>query len=158
MTMKQFRDTKYEVSECGIIVNSTTGRVLKPHFNKSGYVQVNLGSKLKVYIHRVVAECYLTGFDLSLDINHIDGNKENNHYTNLECISHSENMKHARLNGLIKSIQGSKNHVSKLVEDDVINIRRLFKEGKSYNELSKLYNMSYSGIYSIIKNKIWKHI
>lgn len=156
--MKQFRDTRYKVGECGTIVNSITGRILKPHFNKSGYIQVNLGSKLKVYIHRVVAECYLEGFDLSLDVNHIDGNKENNHFTNLEWISHNKNMKHARQTGLIKSIQGSKNYKAKLTEDDVINIRRLFKEGKNYSELSKLYGISYSGIYGIIKNKIWKHI
>ncbi len=74
------------------------GRYLAKTDNGLGYLSVRLGSKDKVkhhYIHRLVAEHFLDStldFDSSYEVNHIDHNKSNNCVTNLELISHKENM------------------------------------------------------------------
>ena len=47
------------------------------------------------YIHRMVAEAYIDNLEHKPQINHKDGNKHNNDLSNLEWVTHSENMKHA---------------------------------------------------------------
>lgn len=92
-------DKKYEISNIGIVVNTKTGRTLKQHKESCGYYQVVLtnGKKRKwVMVHRMVAELFVPNPKKEKEVNHIDGNKENNVYTNLEWVSHKENMKHAK--------------------------------------------------------------
>lgn len=56
----------------------------------NGYLKCALG-----LVHRAVAEAFLEPpLHPSYTVNHKDGNKTNNHYTNLEWIPHSENVKH----------------------------------------------------------------
>jgi hypothetical protein len=73
------------------------GKFLKPSLKK-GYPFVCLckGSEIKQFsIHRLVAETYLPNFDSLPQVNHIDSNKENNHVSNLEWCSASQNKKHS---------------------------------------------------------------
>lgn len=91
---------KYEVSNRGNVRNKKTGRILQPHLNRAnGYCRVNIGGKHR-YIHRLVAETFYDGTGRKLDVNHIDGNKENNNLSNLEWVTRQENIKHALINGL----------------------------------------------------------
>ena len=58
------------------------------------------GKYKSICIHRLVGIYFVennNGFNV---LNHIDGNKHNNHYTNLEWVTRSENIKHAFNNGL----------------------------------------------------------
>lgn len=74
-----------------------------------GYEQVSLsvdGKSHKVYVHRLVAEAFLTGKHDT--VNHVDGNKLNNSVDNLEWVSYSENNLHAYAIGL-KSPSGGRN-------------------------------------------------
>lgn len=48
-----------------------------------------------LFVHRVVYQKFIGDLNPSLDINHIDGNRTNNHRANLEQISRSENLKHS---------------------------------------------------------------
>jgi hypothetical protein len=48
-----------------------------------------------IFVHRIVAETYCYKADESFEVNHIDGNIINNHYKNLEWVSHSDNIKHS---------------------------------------------------------------
>jgi uncharacterized HNH endonuclease L245 len=69
-----------------------------------GYKQCNLykdGKKKYVRVHRLVAELFVPNPNNLPQVNHIDGNKLNNHYTNLEWVNNSQNTKHAFDNGLI---------------------------------------------------------
>lgn len=66
--------------------------------SNSGYKQVRLHDN-KFYVHRLVAEYFVDGnHDLMVD--HIDGDKTNNHYTNLEWVTGKENARRAWKNGL----------------------------------------------------------
>lgn len=96
---------KYEVSDHGRVRNRKTGRVLSPDMYKhKGYEFVGLcgenDRKMK-FVHRLVAEAFIDNDDPDcIEVNHIDGNKRNNHVDNLEWVTRSENCKHAYRTGL----------------------------------------------------------
>jgi hypothetical protein len=78
-------------------------KVLLTRVSKDGYIRVKLyqNSKQKTfYLHRIVANHFLG--NSNLDVNHIDGDKENNQIDNLEFVTRSENLKHAYDIGLKK--------------------------------------------------------
>ena len=80
------------------------GKILKPCMQNSGYLIVDVyvdGQKTKKLVHRLIAEAFIDNYDESLDVNHIDCNKTNNMAINLECVTRSENLEHARKHGLI---------------------------------------------------------
>jgi len=163
--MKQFRDTKYFVGKSGEVFNSKRQVYLKPWKNSSGYLDINLGAGFRISIHRLVAEVYCEGFDLSLDVNHKDGDKLNNHYSNLEWVTRSENCQHSYDNGLSKrrlghtDSVGSKNAMAVLNDEIVKEIRSLFKTGNfTQTALAKKFNITPSNIGCIIKRKTWKHL
>lgn len=61
------------------------------------------GKKTNFYIHRLVAIKFIDNPFNKKTVNHIDGDKSNNHYSNLEWLTPKENTTHAIKNGLIKS-------------------------------------------------------
>ena len=67
--------------------------------NNRGYRSVSLNKKTKM-VHRLVAEAFCPNPMNKPYVNHIDGNKQNNHYSNLEWCTTAENNQHARLTGL----------------------------------------------------------
>ncbi len=86
------------------------GGVLKQIESNCGYMRVGLrdGKRQKLLlIHRLVAIAYVDGFMDGLVVNHKDGDKKNNHKSNLEWVTPSNNNKHAYANGLAKSKKGS---------------------------------------------------
>lgn len=94
-------DNKYEVNENGTILrNRQTGYHIKifldTHHSKVGYfaAYVNINGVIRrVMLHKVVAECWLGQKPEGLEVDHIDRNPHNNHYTNLRYVTHSEQMK-----------------------------------------------------------------
>lgn len=74
------------------------GRILKNNIQKSGYYAVTLSFKCKVYtkyIHRLVAECFITDYSEILDVNHKDFNRINNNIENLEMVTKRNNNIHS---------------------------------------------------------------
>ena len=79
------------------------GRVLKPWSDAGGYLAVYVchgGERTPVNVHRLVARAFLVGSGDGLDVNHLDGCKQNNAPDNLEWCTRAENMAHARSTGL----------------------------------------------------------
>lgn len=109
-----------------------------------------------VMIHRLVAIMFL-GFQDDKEINHKDGNKENNCLENLEWVTRSGNSQHAYDNNLRKAhpVLGEKHYAAKLSEDQVREIR---KSSLSQTKLAKQYNVSNSVIQKIKEGKSWKHV
>jgi len=78
-------------------------RIMKPTYVGKHYQMVRLCKKGKTKnqkVHRLVAEAFIPNPDKKPQVNHIDGNKDNNCADNLEWCTNSENQLHARENGL----------------------------------------------------------
>jgi hypothetical protein len=85
----------YRIEEDGAIFSLRKQKYLKATFNTAGYlfVCITTPEESRFYsVHRIVATKYLGTCPPELETSHKDGNKLNNHYTNLEYLSHSENI------------------------------------------------------------------
>ena len=156
--------TNYEVSNLGHIRNRTTKKVLKGRDTKSGYLQVSLklnntNKFQNQYIHRVVALIWIPNPEEKKEVNHIDGNKLNNHVENLEWCTRQENIEHCILNKLQKPFKGEEIGNSKLFEFQVIEIRNKFiPRVYSRAKLAKEYNVSEATIKDILYKRTWIHL
>lgn len=93
----------YAISNWGRVASLRRDELLKPRLSEWGYLQVCLsqkGIRRWAYIHRLVAEAFIPGMDHGLEVNHIDGDKLDNHETNLEWVTKGENNPHAYRSGL----------------------------------------------------------
>ena len=95
-------ENAYLINECGE-VKRIGGCILKPQKRKDGYLQYQLslnGIRRMRKMHRLVAEAFVenpNGYNI---VNHKDGNKLNNHYSNLEWCTSAENNQHSWDSGL----------------------------------------------------------
>jgi hypothetical protein len=101
---------RYIVSSHGRVYNQLTNRLQPIFIIKNGYPTVymrvinELDKKLiqsTVNVHRLVAETFIPNPNNYPEVNHIDGNKKNNHVENLEWCTHMYNLNHAFDNKLV---------------------------------------------------------
>lgn len=172
-------DGRYKVSNkggvrsCDMVCNNyksntglsfQKGRILKQQIDKRGYLKVSLSksvggvrTKKTITIHRLVAIAFIPNPDNKPQVNHIDGDKTNNYYMNLEWCTNSENMRHAFNTGAFKNRKGSIVGTSKLVEEEVVQIKKL-KGNMKTMDIAKYFNVSISTISAIHHERNWKHI
>jgi len=161
----------YQISEDGLIrVNPESlrpiksrkelqlGQSVKTNVSPSdGYLRVNLKRENGVFdsrhVHRLLMLTFYPPEDKSLQVNHKDGNKLNNSFSNLEWVTHQENLNHAWANKLRK--QPSR---AILTIDQVKEIRSTYCKGQppSLASLGNKYGVSAHAIHKIITGKNWK--
>lgn len=90
---------EYEVSSFGRVRNKITKNVLTNlDKNRLGYLRVVLfkdHEKKRFFIHRLVATAFIPNLENKPQVNHKDGNKQNNNLENLEWVTRSENQLHS---------------------------------------------------------------
>ena len=158
--MKQYKNTPYYITENGEIFRD--GKELKTSLTNRGYktcrASIN-GVRKHIVIHRAVAELYVPNPNNLPQVDHIDTDKLNNHYTNLEWVTNKENTDRAIKNNLMKVGEDYKH--TKLTEQDVKWIRdNYIPKHPEYGgvALSKKFGVIDSTISRIINNKRWKHL
>ena len=85
-------------------ISKLDGTPLKKYISPYGYERVCINGKYWL-VHRIVAMVFIPNPDNKPQVNHIDGNKQNNDISNLEWVTPEENMRHASRMGLLRPPQ-----------------------------------------------------
>lgn len=162
--------TNYEVNRNGVVRNIETGHILKYELSNTGYNRVIIsicGSHKKISLHRLLAilfipipEEYLNnGYtQMSLEPNHIDGNRLNCAISNLEWTTPRGNTIHAFENGLANISMGEQSHLAKITEETARKICDLLSKGYSIKSISKGLKVSRSLVSHIRYGECWKMV
>lgn len=172
VTLPRVKRGLYMVSDHGTVINKLTKRVKSQHSDTDGYKRVVVmieGNDHRVIgVHRLVAWEFCEGYTKEKHVvNHKDGIKYSNKYTNLEWCTPSENNQHAADNGLVAT--GEKHHWNVYSEQLIRIICELISEGLTQGEI---YNLIYkfpdvigkekSRIINLIKDlrrrKVWSRV
>ena len=159
--------SRYKASSDGEIYTPNwkggkTGKVMKPALDSNGYMRTMLvddeGKTKTIKVHRIIAQTFNANPDGLKEVNHLNGNKADNRSCNLEWVSHQQNIRHSFDFGL-QNNRGENNPISKLTEQDVLEIRAKFKP-RIYGrkELALEYNVKEATIKDVILRKSWNHI
>lgn len=154
---------KYIVSKNGEVSRITRHGLhrQKPRIHTNGYLRCTICGK-DFYIHRLVAICYLENPCGYPEINHKDGNKQNNSVDNLEWCNRSFNNRHAFRTGLRKYealseiAKRPKHRSRKFTPEMVMKIRELLALGHSDREIAKAVHGSRGTIYQIRTGKTYR--
>lgn len=157
--MVRFRNTNYYVTDKGLVINSKTGKSLKIFLNGCKYYYSMLtieGRIKKFYTHRLIAECYLENPKNKPQVNHIDGNKLNNNFSNLEWVTRQENMTHAKENGLMCT--NFRPASAKLNKQEVKEIKEMYKNGMTTRQIAEKVKVGKSSVHLIVSGQSYKHL
>lgn len=101
--MEIFRDIdgyegRYQITSWGRVYSVDKGKFLTQKVHDKGYMRVDLfdgcGKRKHFKVHRLVAKAFIPNPKHRPQVNHIDGNKQNNSITNLEWVTDEENKAH----------------------------------------------------------------
>lgn len=129
------------------------GTILKPSEDENGYLLVGLshnGTTKRVFIHRLVSEAFLENPEGKPTVNHIDGNKHNNHIENLEWATYKEQRDHAVRTGLL-DVDKVRNH-AKSFRKPVYNSDTR-QEFESLSEAGRFYHVDSETVRNWIHHK-----
>lgn len=151
---------KYAVSFCGKVFRLDTGKELKQGVRR-GYLYVNTSinnEQRKVNTHVMVATVWVNNPDPKLRkfVNHKDGNKLNNHASNLEWVTGSQNQRHALDCGL--KAKGSNLYNSELDEKQVHEICKLLVDGLRPKDIAVKYTVTPDIIRKIRSGDTYFHV
>ena len=100
-------DGKYFINNNGLVESRIPNKkavVLSQRIDRAGYVTVRLsvnGNSTTKYVHRLLADAFITRIHGKDFVNHKNGVKTDNRIENLEWVTHAENIDHAYLHSLI---------------------------------------------------------
>ncbi|MHB9028960.1 MAG: HNH endonuclease [Candidatus Latescibacterota bacterium] len=142
-------------------VRNFTRRIMSL-FDMKGYLRIMFrfqGKQWAVLHHRIVYIHHHGDIPAGMHINHIDGNRVNNHISNLEAVTPRENILHAYNVIRTNKAYGENNPHSKLKETDVLQICRMrWKENRPYKEIAEKYGISRCYTSEICNLRRWRHL
>lgn len=157
---------KYQVSNYGRVISfsaKSKGYLISTYVQpgaKTGYQRSYLfdssSSKIKrTSIHRLVGCAFIPNPNGLPEINHINNNRVDNFYLNLEWTDRKGNCEHASRQNRYNIAKGESSHLSKLKENDVTYIR---SSKDNVRFLAAKFNVCEDTVIQIIRRETWKHI
>lgn len=150
----------YQISNYGKVKSLYKNKLRSFSIDNSGYYHISLtkDKKQRSYLlSRLVALHFVKNSNKKQEVNHKDGNKNNNMSSNLEWSTRQENIKHAFKMGLNKTRKGELCNFSKINNSQRTRIKELFNinipKMNQYLKLSKMFNLSERQIRYIINGK-----
>lgn len=148
----------YSVSDHGAVFSHRLGRALSLKTDKCGYLNVSFkvgGKRSDHLVHRLVASAFIQNPSGKPNVNHIDLCKSNNHYRNLEWVTHQENMDHYYTSSEVKDarIKSSKpRHSQRILSTEQARRMRLsYAAGYlTLDELSRAFQICRTSVYRIV--------
>jgi hypothetical protein len=116
------------------------------------------GKNGHVLVHRLVAAAFHGQPRPDQVTNHKDGDKTNNHASNLEWVTQAENVRHAVETGLQQSARGEAAGNSKLNRHQVRRIRTYLAAGEHMKAIAQRFGVSQRAIRSISTGRTWGHV
>lgn len=143
-------NNNYLVTSYGRMFKKVNGIFIESNYYKTrwGYLEVYTSKEITKFVHRIVALHFLENPRKLNEINHIDGNKLNNHYDNLEWCTHQENVIHAFRNGLNKHSESSGVPKRQVI---CVQTKEIFE---SISEASRVKNVNVESISRALKLKL----
>lgn len=160
----------YQVSEDGQVKRKMSrrsrkaGSLLSPNQDRLGYVgyflRDELGNRKRWAAHRLVAEAFIGKMPTGMEVNHKDRDKHNNHHSNLEYVTHGENIRHAYATGNFDVAKGERVGTSKLTSKEVAEIIAFKRHNPKLTrrELAAQYGVTTVNIGHILRGRSWRHI
>ncbi len=158
----------YDVSEYGHVRRRVgyrgypAGRLVKSGRNRCGYFSVTLfrqGRRQEVFVHRLVAYAYIGPQPSPFhEVAHGDGDKANNHWSNLRWATKSENCRQKREHGAVPDIRGERHPGAKLTNEVVLELRRRRQQGAYFREIAEEFGIPKITVYDAVTGKTWSHI
>lgn len=147
--------SNYAITESGQVWSCRKQRFMHQFEHRCRYMFVQLvddsGIAHNRYTHRLVALMFIPTQDTTLQIDHIDGNKHNNHYTNLRWVTNRENAHAAMRTGLMP-------HAVFMTDEVVHEICKAISNGEPIASISRRLGYPASAIYAIRLKRNWTHI
>lgn len=152
----------YFVSDKGEVFRSSNGELLacksvqtSPCGHRS--VSVSSGVKKKRYqIHRLVLEAFVGECPDGMQCRHLNDVAWDNRLENLKWGTPKENGEDRVRNG--KSIWGERHHKSRFSSENVVEMRKLWNEGKTVDDIRDIFGGSRASIYFACCGKTWKNL
>lgn len=138
---------------------SITGRTLSPRPDKDGYLSVILFKDKKrhtVRVHHLVLLAFIGPQPIDCHGCHLDGNNQNNDANNLEWNTCKANAEQRVAHGT--QARGVRQHLAKLDDDKVREIRRRRQQGETLTGLGRCFHVSHKTIEQITKHQTWTHV
>lgn len=148
--------TDYYVTPEGFIYSKKTFRFLEPSLNSFGYATVEIRFKIngtvhvkRCFVHRLVAIAFIDNPENKPEVNHEDGNKLNNHVSNLKWVTSSENKQHPSF----------RNAIGKYTPDEVRKACALMASGEyTILDISEKLCLPLKFLYKIRNKLSWVNI
>ena len=173
VTYPGIQPNRFMISDKGNIYDLLNNKEISQSIDKDGYFFCKINKK-NYRINRLVAWEYCPNRDLKLVVDHIDCNKQNNYYKNLEWVTSGENTRRAIANGL-RNNRGENSSTNKYTEQFVHDICKMLTKGypiidifykvTERDQLTSRFDYSnpddrslYNLIYRLYKKEIWPDV
>lgn len=155
----------YEISDHGNIRKiapdrmgrkTHVGKLIKPMMGARGYYIYSFwkdGKPHSKLIHSLIMKAFCGDREDGETINHKNGIKTDNRFSNLEYVPHSENYRHALDVLGFKPPRGEKHHMAKLTDEQVIEIVKRGRNGEKKRHLAREFGIGEAAVGQYIAGK-----